>query len=350
MLKHRLLVPLFALLALMGCAPQLKKAGPEPGQPSLSRAHFTASDGAVLPVRSWLPPDGHQPKAVVVALHGFNDYSHAFELPGRYLGAHGLAVYAYDQRGFGNAPGRGRWAGTSAYVRDLREFVGELRRRYGALPVYALGESMGGAIALVALADAQPPEVDGAILSAPAVWARGTMPWYQRALLSVAASTVPWMELTGSGLGIQASDNLEVLRAMGRDPLIIKGTRVDAIEGLADLMDAAQKDAAKLNRPALVLYGAKDQVIPAAPIRLFLDKLPQAPGFKVGFYPQGYHLLLRDLGAEQPWRDIAAWAVDRDGALPSGADLRAAAEFKHEEPGKAGAWSGQAGAVAGKGK
>lgn len=350
MLKHRPIPPLIALglllpLWLGGCA-ALPRPGPAQHQePKLARAHFIASDGTVLPVRSWLPKG--EPKAVIVCLHGFNDYSRAFEPPGRYLGEHGLAVYAYDQRGFGLAPGRGRWAGIEAYTHDLAEFVAQIRKRHGKTPLYLLGESMGGAVALVALTSPQPPDADGAILSAPAVWARDTMPWYQRALLSITAHMLPELELTGSGLKVQASDNIPMLIGLGRDPLVIKATRADAIAGLADLMDAAQQDAAKLDKPVLVLYGAKDEIIPQEPIRLMLGKLPKTTPARIGYYEGGYHLLLRDLGAERPWADIAAWAVDHGGVLPSGADLKAAA-LRPEAVGNSGAWTGQGGAAVGK--
>ncbi|MGZ8218129.1 alpha/beta hydrolase [Methylomagnum sp.] len=306
---------------LAGCAPALKTAAPLPVEPKLNRSHFVASDGAVLPVRAWLPKDA-PPKAVIIALHGFNDYSRAFEMPGQYLAEQGAAVYAYDQRGFGKAPERGGWAGIAAYTADLAEFTGRLRQRYGKTPIFVLGESMGGAVAIAALTSDQPPDADGVILSAPAVWARDTMPWYQRVLLATLANTVPTLELTGEGLEIQASDNIEMLRGLGRDPLVIKATRVDAMAGLADLMDAAQAQAGRIKPPVLVLYGEKDEVIPKEPIALMLKKLPKTAGTRIGFYESGYHLLLRDLHADKAWADIAAWIEDRAKPLPSGAEQR----------------------------
>lgn len=313
---HALLIAVLALL-LAGCAPA-PKLRVFSVAPMLGRAHFVASDGTVLPVRAWLPKE--RPAAVIVALHGFNDYSEAFALPGRWLSGHGVALYAYDQRGFGMAPSRGTWAGSEAYAGDLAEFTGQLRKRYGNLPIYVLGESMGGAVAIVAMVSGRHPDVDGVILSAPAVWARDTMPWYQRALLAAFANTMPSLRLTGEGLEIQASDNIEMLRGLGRDPLVIKSTRVDAIAGLADLMDEAQQDAGRLKSPVLVLYGKKDQVIPKTPITLMLGKFPKGSEIRTAFYEEGYHLLLRDLHADRTWIDIAAWVVDRGRPLPSGAD------------------------------
>ena len=46
---------------------------------------------------------------------------------------------------------------------------------------------------------------------------------------------------------------------------------------------------------------------------------------RVAFYPDGYHMLLRDLAAERVWRDVAAWMTDRDGALPSGQEVEPSA-------------------------
>lgn len=326
---------LLTLFYLAACsAPPRLQTTASPG-PYLARAHFVTSDGLTLPVRTWLPSTS-TPRAVLIAVHGFNDYSRAFEQPGRYLSERGIAVYAYDQRGFGNSPGRGRWAGTDRYAADLREFTAAVRRRQPNLPVFVLGESMGGAVVVVALAGNPPLTVDGAILVAPAVWDRGSMPWYQRTLLAAAAATLPELELTGEGLEIQASDNLEILRGLSRDPLVIKGTRVAALAGLADLMDAAQAGAERIRRPVLVLYGARDQVIPKEPIIEMLRRLPAGAAPRVGYYPSGYHLLLRDLHAEHPVRDIAAWIDDRCRPLPSGAE-RAGARLLVTDRGNSGA-------------
>jgi hypothetical protein len=38
----------------------------------------------------------------------------------------------------------------------------------------------------------------------------------------------------------------------------------------------------------------------------------------VAYYPQGYHMLLRDLNGDVVWRDVAAWIGDHSALLPSG--------------------------------
>jgi alpha-beta hydrolase superfamily lysophospholipase len=172
-------------------------------------------------------------------------------------------------------------------------------------------------------AGAPRPLCDGVILVAPAVWGRDTMNIFERVGLWTADALFPGLTLTGRGLHIQASDNIPMLRALGRDPLVIKATRVDTIYGLVNLMDMALAAAPRLKEPMLLLYGQRDEIIPAAPVRLFIEHLPPAPpgvDRRVAWYGNGYHMLLRDLEAPMVARDVESWIADREAPLPSGAD------------------------------
>jgi acylglycerol lipase len=332
-------VLMVALLVAAGCAlttdPAARPAGigtlravPDPPSvPRFTGDRFIAADGAALPLREWLPQG--RVKAVVLALHGFNDYSHAFSSPGTAWAEDGIAAYAYDQRGFGAAPGRGRWPGRSALAADAATACRILRRLYPNVPLYLLGESMGAAVAVVAMtgeSDTPIPDVDGVILVAPAVWGRSTMGLLPRAALWLGVRLAPGLTLTGRGLHIMASDNLPMLRAFSRDPLVIKATRIDTIYGLVNLMDAAVAAAPKLSAPLLVMYGKKDEIIPRTATRRFARALPIDPGNRrsLAFYPHGYHMLMRDLDGPTVIADAAGWMLDPGAPLLSGADRGAA--------------------------
>ena len=289
----------------------------------LRNDRFLTEDGAILPMKKWLPEKNS--RAIIIALHGFNDYSQFFQLPGTFFKQHGIACYAYDQRGFGGSPNRGLWAGFNTYSDDLATFIRLIKQQQPDTPVYLLGHSMGGAIIIVTMAQELTYPVDGIILAAPAVWGRATMPWYQTALLWTLSHTLPWLTLTGEGLDIKPSDNIEMLKALGRDPLVIKETRVETIYGLANLMDAALNSAEKLDNKSMLLYGEKDQVIPEKPTYQFLRNFDKTTQDRktIAFYPNGYHMLLRDLQAETVWKDILAWIASENETLPSGAIARA---------------------------
>jgi pimeloyl-ACP methyl ester carboxylesterase len=97
------------------------------------------------------------------------------------------------------------------------------------------------------------------------------------------------------------------------------------VAGLVDLMDAATAALPRFTASALVLYGAKDELVPPAPIRAALAQLPRGAAQRVAFYPEGHHMLLRDLGGAAVAGDILAWMGNRAAPLPSGADQAAAA-------------------------
>jgi acylglycerol lipase len=311
-------------LVLGACTPAIEAPGPAVTTPKLTTDVIVTSDGANLPLRSW-PSEGGAPRAIILALHGFNDYSNFFDDPGLFLAQkYQITSYAYDQRGFGQAPHRGLWAGVDAYADDAKNAIKLLKEKHPGIPIYLLGESMGGAVTMVALTSVNPPSVDGAILAAPAVWGRITMPWYQRLALWIGANTVPSMTVTGEGLNIVPSDNIEMLIELGRDPLVIKKTRIGTIYGLVNLMDAGLESAPKLYAPALILYGQRDEIIPKKPTALMIEKFPKTSQKtqRIALYEGGYHMLLRDLPAATVWKDIAAWIKDPSAPLPSKADLR----------------------------
>ncbi|BBK40368.1 alpha/beta hydrolase [Allostella vacuolata] len=327
------LCALLLLALLPGCAPDYALPGPRMNDAMLvENRELLTPDGVRLPMRVW-SPEG-EAKAVIVALHGFNDHSAAFEMPARYWARHGIATYAHDQRGFGQAPNRGRWPGMVAFSGDAAAALRLVRARHPGVPVYLLGESMGGAIAMVTATRPGAPAVAGLILVAPAVWGRQTMGPVKRVALAIVSSTMPWLTLSGRGLGFRPSDNEDMLRAFSRDPLVIKDTRADTVRGLVDLMDAALAASAELRTPALILYGEKDQIVPKEPTALMLSRLPAdaADRQRVAVYPEGWHMLLRDLQAETVWNDIRAWIADRTGGLPSHADLGARERLARHRP------------------
>ena len=119
-------------LALGACAPMVQQAATPPvgfSGPSLGADAFVSFDGARLPLTTW-KAEGGEPWAVIIGLHGMNDYSQAFWMAGAWWAKRGVTTYAYDQRGFGRAPGRGVWAGERLMAEDLRTICALVRKRH----------------------------------------------------------------------------------------------------------------------------------------------------------------------------------------------------------------------------
>jgi acylglycerol lipase len=310
-MKHFLSFFLIALFCKFGLAAQQT----EVQQTEVQRGLLTLADQTQLPLRIW---PALAPKMVVLGIHGFNDYSKAFNALAQALVAqHGAVVYAYDQRGFGANSNPGVWPGADQLLLDIREVAQQLRRQYPDLPLIVIGESMGGALVLRASNEAPGLEADRIILKAPAIWGAETMPWYQRASLGWLNAIAPNFTFTGQGLqtlGIKPTDDPEVSKDLSRDPLFIKETRVSSLYGVTQLMGQALHHPVNFPSPTLVLYGLNDKIIPPKPTCFWITQLDHAreklPGH-VNFiiYPQGWHMLTRQLQAKQVIKDIANWLI-----------------------------------------
>jgi len=282
---------------------------------------FVVQDGARLPFLRWTPAEG-QADVVIVALHGMNDHNASFRLAGPWWAEHGIETWSFDQRGFGQAPGRGLWAGEATMTRDLRTVVALVRARRPHATLAVVGESMGGSVAAAAFASDTPPDADRVVLLAPGVWGWSSQTPLNRASLWVAARALGDLSVQPPDFiarHILASSNLLELVRNGRDPDSILSTRFDTLSGLVDLMETASNSLGRTRVPTLLMYGANDQVVEPGPMRRALRRAGEAPNLRTAWYPRGWHLLNRDLDAEVVYRDVAAWLADRDAPLPSGA-------------------------------
>lgn len=344
----RTLAALAALCLLPACALQrqqpLSIAHDGPG---IADGWFTSFDGARLGLTLWPgrsagsttcaasggQGDGNQPETclaawrdaapepetVIVALHGMNDYAGAFMAAGDWWSRNGAIVYAYDQRGFGRSPRPGVWPEEDLLVRDLKAIVAAARRKHPSARIAVVGESMGAAVAAIAFASDDPPEADALILSGPGFRGWSALPPLYSASLWASAHIRPgWKVVPPKGIIITPTDNRAKQVEMWYDPYVLKETRIDSVYGVVSVMEQASKALKRLpsDLPVLLLYGARDQVIPEAAVRQATDGLPDH--VRSAYYADGYHMLMNDLQAHKVWADVLAFARQPAGTLPSG--------------------------------
>ncbi len=343
---------LWGLLALgsAACAPLQQKALAAQGAPeaAFSDKWFTSFDGArlgldVYPARS--QPQGAgpcdagrginlsthasacaaaaaiyttDPDVVIIAVHGMNDYAGAFKSAGAWWADHGATVYAYDQRGFGRSPGWMIWPEPDVMRKDLATAVEVARRRHPGARVAVVGESMGAAVAITEFAQSDAPKADALILSGPGLRGWGTLPWFYSASLWVSSHVRPdWIVVPPKGVRVVATDNNEKLREMWFNPLVQKSNRIDSVYGVVSIMEEADAEIDRLpsSVPTLLLYGAKDEIIPVDGVKRATAKMPGH--VKTAYYTKGYHMLMNDLQAHAVWGDVLAFARAPESPLPS---------------------------------
>jgi alpha-beta hydrolase superfamily lysophospholipase len=221
----------------------------------------TSADDRAAPCVSWVDPLV-KPKACLLCIHGLGLYSGSYENFGKWMARRGVGTYAIDVRGFGS------WMQVkgdddidfAACLRDIQTALKSIRAANPGLPVYILGESMGGAISLKAAA-LFPDLIDGLISSVPA----GSRFKQKKTDLKVALEflTGPNRQHNmGKSVVTQATVNDKLRKDWEGDPM-------DRMQFSAKQLMQFQKfmnenhDAAKLiaKSPVLVLQGSEDKLV-----------------------------------------------------------------------------------------
>lgn len=288
--------------ALAACA----APGPDPA----SRAGDPPTTGAAtttLALHAW-PAAGGRPRAVILALHGFGDAAElAFEDAAAAWSARGVAVYAFDQRGFGANPSRRRWPGAEVLADDARLVAARLRARHPGAPLVVVGHSMGGGVALIAAGRGL--DADALVLAGPAIAGGAQLNPVVRAGAWTLAALLPEKRWTqGPRVRIRPTDNPDAIRRTLADPRHFADPSSRELWGLVRLMDTAAAAAPRVATPTLTLMGARDEVLRPSRVRAVHDAIPGAVGWTL--YPDGWHWLMRDRQAPRVWGDVADFALD----------------------------------------
>ncbi|XP_042529185.1 monoglyceride lipase isoform X2 [Dipodomys spectabilis] len=129
--------------------------------------HLVNADGQYLFCRYWKPVG--KPKALVFVSHGAGEHCGRYEDLAQMLLRLDLLVFAHDHVGHGQSEGeRMMVSDFHVFVRDVLQHVDLVQKDHPRLPVFLLGHSMGGAIAILTAAE-RPSHFSGMVLISPLV-------------------------------------------------------------------------------------------------------------------------------------------------------------------------------------
>jgi alpha-beta hydrolase superfamily lysophospholipase len=250
-----------------------------------------------------------EPRALLVAIHGLGDHSGLYPmLPDAFLPL-GIEIFAPDLRGNGRSPGQRAYLERWSELReDLRRLIIRVRAEHPTIPLFLLGNSMGGLVALE-YALHHPEGLRGVIAVSTPLGHLGV----PRPLMALGRVLSRWWPRFSLNSGMDLSGlarDPDVVERVLHDPLFHrKGTARLSTEVTAAI-DRVQDGAAGFPVPVLVLHGAADRMVPPDGSRRFLAATGQ-PDRTLIEYPEAYHALLADVGGDQVLRDIAEWMTHR---------------------------------------
>ena len=260
-LQQLLLVAIFALSSVLpvGAADftntMLSGKPMAAGKPTTSFIAWPTTNGA--------------PKAIVLSIHGFGLHKSAYEAFAHRLSRYSITTYALDVRGFGGwASGTDAHLDMNSTIVEIGALLSSIHRANPGVPVFLLGESMGGALALQATA-LYPDLIDGVISAVPGD------DYYNKNKTSLTVAM--HMMHPGKSFDIgktivsQATTDHRLQSAWQNDPAArLEASPMELIQ-FEQFMNKSHQMAKKIkNTPVLVLQGDKDRLAkPESTVRIY---------------------------------------------------------------------------------
>lgn len=213
------------------------------------------------PCLSWISPV-IKPRALLLCVHGLGLYSGSYANFGKRLSRLGINVYAIDVRGFGSWMRNGGHdqVDFDGCLNDVKITLQSLRSANPGLPVFLLGESMGGAIALRA-ASMYPELIDGLISAVPS----GDRFKQKKTDLKVALQFLKGADKqfdVGSSIVDQATANPKLRQDWASNPLDRMNLSPKELIQFQSFMNDNHDSAKKIaGTPVLMVQGNNDKLV-----------------------------------------------------------------------------------------
>ena len=271
---------------------------------------FTGERGARIYFQSWRP---EAPKAIIALVHGLGEHSGRYKNVVDAVVPRGYAVYALDLRGHGRSAGfRGHVERFADYLGDVERLIDEARRAEPGLPVFLLGHSLGGLIAL-AYALERADGLRGVVASAPGLRRSFEVPGYRLLLAQIMSGIWPtFNQRTGLPVN-RLSHDPQVALDYVADRLVHDRASARFFTETNRAIDEVTSGASSLTMPCLLLQSEDDALVEAQSTIDFYEAAGSADR-TLRVYQGFYHESFNEVGKERPLADLVSWL---DAHLPS---------------------------------
>lgn len=275
----------------------------------IEHATLDAEDGARLHYRSLSP--AAEPKGGVLISHGYAEHGGRYEGLMQALAAAGYASIAPDHRGHGmTASVLGLVDSFDALVADLSHYRERLAITHPGRPIFMIGHSMGGMATLLHIIR-HAPQLEGAVLIAPAIEVPDDIPGFMITVSKVLSRLTPKLAVQPFFDPTALSTLPEVQQAVITDPLFYRG-KIRARTG-AELYAAMVDVNATMGRvevPLRLLHGEEDSLVKPRVSETVMSGVRSSEKSRRVF-PKARHEILHEACEQEVLADIIEWLDGR---------------------------------------
>jgi acylglycerol lipase len=246
-------------------------------------------------------------RAAIVLAHGAAEHSGRYGYVVERLVPAGYPIWALDHHGHGRSEGRRAVIDRTEHaVADLDSLVEMAAAAEPEAPLFLLGHSMGGAIALSYTFEHQ-RKLKALILSAPAAAVEATSPAV-RLIGRVLSAVTPGLGVYDVDPSMISRDPAEV-SAYANDPFVEQGKLpARTVAELTAAIETFPERVKKITIPLLVMHGSADEITPDTASRMVHENAGSADK-RLKIYEGFYHEIFNEPKAdrERVLEDLLDW-------------------------------------------
>ncbi len=213
-----------------------------------------------LPLINWQGSD--PPRAAILCVHALGLENRAFTFFAKEMETKQFAIYAMDVRGFGawQSEYGSETVSFDQTLQDVRAILAIIKRRHPGLPVFLLGESMGGGIVLRAASE-YGGDMSGVISSVPSAERYGNRKMSAQVALHFLRHPNKAFDI-GKQVEVQATSKQSLRDLWRKDPKAKQDlSAIELIKFDKFMKDTEKRCAAIHDTPVLIVQGMADQLV-----------------------------------------------------------------------------------------
>lgn len=267
--------------------------------------HFLGQDGLKLYYRHW---NCEHPKAMLCIVHGLGEHSNRYDLLAEQLKTHDITTFAMDLRGHGKSEGkRGHAKSIDLLMSDVEELLKTARAEYTDLPMYILGQSMGGNLVANYAIRMNTNELKGMILTSPWLRLAFDPPAWKITLANIVKNVWPSLTQPNDLDATQFTRDEAAIRAYNEDPLNHGQISVGLYTTCSQSSEYALANADRIKLPALIFHGTADPIVDWKASEALAEKMTKPATFKP--MDNFLHEPIQDSCKEEMTNEIANWIL-----------------------------------------
>jgi alpha-beta hydrolase superfamily lysophospholipase len=240
-------------------------------------------------------------------VHGLGEHSGRYaEFAGRAAAA-GISVFALDLAGHGLSEGpRGHVRSFDIHLLDIESLREQaVARMSHAAPVFVLGQSMGGLIALRYLQE-YGGAVRGGVICSPWLATVARVPLWKRLFAPLGARLAPAVPVPHGLDAAHLSRDAEAVAAYRSDTLVQPYITPRTFAEVRAAAARVEREPGSFRLPLFFLMGDDDRIVDSDRTRRFAQSIPGSD-VRIAIRPGGFHELLHDPDRRETTDEIIAW-------------------------------------------